>query len=82
MGRARAIGLAMTGDKLPAEEAQRIGLIWQVVDDAARAKFLATIPLGRFSTALDVANAALFLASEEAAFISGVCLEVDGARCV
>jgi 2-(1,2-epoxy-1,2-dihydrophenyl)acetyl-CoA isomerase len=34
-GRARAIGLAMTGDKLPAEEAQRIGLIWQCVDDAA-----------------------------------------------
>ncbi|MGA0608902.1 enoyl-CoA hydratase-related protein [Caldimonas sp. KR1-144] len=35
VGRARAIGLAMTGDKLPAEEAARIGLIWQVVDDAA-----------------------------------------------
>ena len=35
VGRARALGLAMTGDKLPAEEAQRIGLIWQVVDDAA-----------------------------------------------
>ena len=52
------------------------------VDDARRAKFLATIPLGRFSTALDVANAALYLASDEAAFISGVCLEVDGARCV
>jgi 3-oxoacyl-[acyl-carrier protein] reductase len=52
------------------------------VDEARRAKFLATIPLGRFSTALDVANAALFLASDEAAFISGVCLEVDGARCV
>ena len=34
-GRARAIGLAMTGDKLSAEEAQRIGLIWQCVDDAA-----------------------------------------------
>jgi 3-oxoacyl-[acyl-carrier protein] reductase len=47
-----------------------------------RAKFLATIPLGRFSTALDVANAALYLASDEAAFISGVCIEVDGARCV
>ena len=45
-------------------------------------KFRSTIPLGRFSTALDVANAALFLASDEAAFISGVCLEVDGARCV
>lgn len=52
------------------------------VDDARRAKFLATIPLGRFSTALDVANAALYLASDEAAFISGVCIEVDGARCV
>jgi 2-(1,2-epoxy-1,2-dihydrophenyl)acetyl-CoA isomerase len=34
-GRARAIGLAMTGDKLPAEEAQRIGMIWSCVDDAA-----------------------------------------------
>ena len=52
------------------------------VDEARRAKFMATIPLGRFSTALDVANAALYLASDEAAFISGVCLEVDGARCV
>ena len=46
------------------------------------AKFRATIPLGRFSTALDVANAALYLASDEAAFVSGVCIEVDGARCV
>jgi 2-(1,2-epoxy-1,2-dihydrophenyl)acetyl-CoA isomerase len=35
VGRARAIGLAMTGDKLAAEEAERIGLIWQCVDDAA-----------------------------------------------
>ena len=52
------------------------------VDDAVKAKFRASIPLGRFSTALDVANAALYLASDEAAFISGVCIEVDGARCV
>ncbi len=52
------------------------------VDDARRAKFLATIPLGRFSTAQDVANAALYLASDEAAFITGVCIEVDGGRCV
>ena len=51
------------------------------IDDARRAKFLATIPLGRFSTALDVANAALYLASDEASFVSGVCIEVDGARC-
>jgi len=52
------------------------------MDDARRARFLSTIPLGRFSTALDVANAALYLASDEAAFISGTCIEVDGARCV
>ena len=37
VGRARAIGLAMSGDKLPAEEAERIGLIWRAVDDAALA---------------------------------------------
>lgn len=35
VGRARALGLALTGDKLPAEEAERIGLIWRCVDDAA-----------------------------------------------
>jgi 3-oxoacyl-[acyl-carrier protein] reductase len=52
------------------------------VDDARRAKFMASIPLGRFSTALDVANAAMYLASDEGSFISGVCIEVDGARCV
>ncbi len=50
--------------------------------DARMAQFRASIPLGRFSTALDVANAALYLASDEASFISGVCIEVDGARCV
>ena len=50
--------------------------------DDRLAKFRATIPLGRFSTALDVANAVLYLASDDAAFISGVCIEVDGGRCV
>ena len=48
----------------------------------SKARFLASIPLGRFSTPVDVANAALYLASDEASMISGVCLEVDGARCV
>ena len=52
------------------------------VTDEARKAFLATIPLGRFSTPLDVANACLYLASDEANFISGVCIEVDGARSV
>jgi 3-oxoacyl-[acyl-carrier protein] reductase len=49
--------------------------------EARRARFLSSIPLGRFSTALDVANAALYLASDEAAFISGISIEVDGGRC-
>ena len=50
--------------------------------EEAKKRFLATVPLGRFSTPLDVANACLYLASDEASFISGVCIEVDGARCV
>jgi 3-oxoacyl-[acyl-carrier protein] reductase len=52
------------------------------VSEEAKKLFMATIPLGRFSTPLDVANACLYLASDEAAMISGVCIEVDGARCV
>ena len=52
------------------------------VTEEAKKRFLATIPLGRFSTPLDVANACLYLASDEASFVSGVCIEVDGARCV
>ena len=52
------------------------------VTEDAKQRFMATIPLGRFSTPVDVANACLYLASDNAAFISGVCIEVDGARCV
>jgi 3-oxoacyl-[acyl-carrier protein] reductase len=52
------------------------------VSEEAKSRFLATIPLGRFSTPLDVANACLYLASDEASLINGVCIEVDGARCV
>ncbi len=47
-----------------------------------RAKFKASIPLGRLSTPRDIANAALYLASDDAEFITGVALEVDGGRCV
>jgi 3-oxoacyl-[acyl-carrier protein] reductase len=47
-----------------------------------RAAFKATVPLGRFSTPQDVGSAALFLASDEAAFLTGVVLEVDGGRCI
>ena len=47
-----------------------------------RAKFIATIPLGRLSRPSDVANAAVFFACDDAQFITGACLEVDGGRCV
>lgn len=47
-----------------------------------RAKFLSTIPLGRFSTPEDLANAALYLCSDEASMVTGVCMEVDGGRCI
>lgn len=47
-----------------------------------RAKFVSSIPIGRLSKPLDVANACLYLASDEAEFITGACLEVDGGRCV
>jgi 3-oxoacyl-[acyl-carrier protein] reductase len=51
-------------------------------DPAVRARFVASVPLGRLSVPQDVANAALFLASDEAEFLTGVVLEVDGGRCV
>jgi len=47
-----------------------------------RAAFKSVVPLGRFSTADDVANSALYLVSDEAKFLTGVCLEVDGGRCI
>ncbi len=48
----------------------------------ARERFLATIPMGRFSTPQDIANAALYLASDEASLVTGVILEVDGGRTI
>ena len=47
-----------------------------------RAKFLATIPIGRFSTPEDLGNAACYLCSDEASMVTGVALEVDGGRCI
>ena len=65
VGRARALGLAMTGDKLGAEEAQRIGLIWQCVDDAlladtaaALAERLAALPLAALAATRQAMDAA------------------------
>lgn len=47
-----------------------------------RARFLSTIPIGRFSRPDDLANAACYLCSDEASMITGVCMEVDGGRCI
>ncbi len=47
-----------------------------------RAAFRASIPLGRLSTPQDIADAALYLCSDDARFITGVVLEVDGGRCI
>lgn len=88
----KSLAAVLGSDKHPGEPHQpcvqpghRLGgrILRRPADRRAHiAKFLARIPLGRFSTALDVANAVLELASDEAPFIGGVCLEVDGARCV
>ncbi len=50
--------------------------------EETRARFLATIPLGRFSTPEDMGQAAAFLCSDEASMITGVAMEVDGGRCI
>jgi len=47
-----------------------------------RAKFVASVPLGRLSTPDDIAKAALHFASDDADFLTGVCMEVDGGRCI
>ncbi|MGH7716840.1 MAG: glucose 1-dehydrogenase [Vulcanimicrobiaceae bacterium] len=47
-----------------------------------REKFRSSVPLGRLSTPRDIANTAAFLASDEAAFLTGIAIEVDGGRCI
>lgn len=54
----------------------------EVVDDELLAKYLPTIPLGRLNTPEDVARTALFLVSDDAAMLTGTCVEVDGGRSV
>jgi 3-oxoacyl-[acyl-carrier protein] reductase len=62
------------------------GLLTQFMGQADtpenRAKFVAGIPLGRMSTPADIANAAVFFADPASAFVTGVCLEIDGGRCI
>ena len=82
VGRARAMGLAMTGDKLPAEEAERIGLIWRCVDDAALmdealalAQRLATMPSRALAETRRTLDAAATLD-----FGDAITLEADAQR--
>ena len=82
VGRARALGLAMTGDKLPAEEAQRIGMIWQCVDDAelqasvtALADRLAAMPSKALAETRRALDAAMPMA-----FADAITLEADTQR--
>jgi len=82
VGRARALGLAMTADKLPAEEAVRIGLIWQCVDDAALsdtamalARRLAAMPVKALAETRRIIDAAMPLD-----FATAITLEADTQR--
>lgn len=61
----------LLADFLPGEDSEEV-----------RRKIIATIPLGRLSKPIDIAKATAFLASDEADFITGVALEVDGGRCI
>lgn len=52
------------------------------VDEEGIARYIATIPLGRLNEPEDIAAAAVFLASDDAAMITGTCVEIDGGRCI
>lgn len=52
------------------------------VDEEGLARYVATVPLGRLNQPEDIARAAVFLASDDAAMITGTCIEVDGGRCI
>ncbi|MGY6411651.1 MAG: glucose 1-dehydrogenase [Alkalilacustris sp.] len=85
--RAMAVELAPAGVRVNAlnpvaGETPLLGSFMGEDTPEMRAKFLATIPLGRFSTPEDIAAAAVFLCSDEAAMITGVAMEIDGGRCV
>src|SRR5213594_3866026 len=54
----------------------------RVVDEEGRARYVATVPLGRLNQPDDLARTAVFLASDDAAMITGTCVEVDGGRCI
>ena len=54
----------------------------EAVDEEALARYIDTIPLGRLNEPEDIANTVVFLASDDAAMITGTCVEIDGGRCI
>jgi 3-oxoacyl-[acyl-carrier protein] reductase len=85
--RAMAIELAPAGIRVNAinpvaGETPLLSTFMGEDSDEARARMVASIPLGRLSTPADMAAAATFLCSDEAAMVTGIALEVDGGRCI
>lgn len=82
----KSMAAELAGDKIRVNAVNPVmgvtGLTDQFRGDNSVEAIVSGIPLGRLSTPLDIARATLFLASEEADFITGVCMEVDGGRCI
>ncbi len=89
MSATKAMAIELAGEKIRvnainpvAGETGMLHLFMGEDTPEKRAQFISTIPLGRLSLPEDMANAALFLCSDEAEMITGLCMEVDGGRCI
>ena len=85
----KAMAIELAGEKIRvnainpvAGETGMLNLFMGEDTPEKRAQFISSIPLGRLSLPEDMANAALFLCSDEAEMITGLCMEVDGGRCI
>jgi len=85
----KAMAIELAGEKIRVNainpDAGETGMLHLVMGEDTpekRAQFISSIPLGRLSLPEDMANAALFLCSDEAEMITGLCMEVDGGRCI
>ena len=89
MSATKAMAIELAGEKIRvnainpvAGETGMLHLFMGEDTPEKRAQFVSSIPLGRLSLPEDMANAALFLCSNEAEMITGLCMEVDGGRCI
>ena len=85
----KAMAIELAGEKIRvnainpvAGETGMLNLFMGEDTPEKRAQFISSMPLGRLSLPEDMANAALFLCSDEAEMITGLCMEVDGGRCI